>query len=186
MNRGTVWSNVSTYGSVGALGGQPPRATRQFTASESEKERNRQKFTDIPLVIAIPRRTAKAAAREEQRNSRRRTIRRERRKMAERNMLFIFLSPIFLSIPVPAGRLPDAIFCPTAYSRTFFCRKLFWVYCGSGSPACRLDSPRWVRRENEDKRSVAIFFRLGGFFLQLWPPRATDQPENTGRKQHRG
>ena len=28
MSRGTVWSNVSTYGSVGALGGQPPRATR--------------------------------------------------------------------------------------------------------------------------------------------------------------
>ncbi len=28
MTRGTVCSNVCTYGSVGALGGQPPRATR--------------------------------------------------------------------------------------------------------------------------------------------------------------
>jgi hypothetical protein len=32
MSRGTVWSNVSTYGSVGALGGQPPRATQPHIA----------------------------------------------------------------------------------------------------------------------------------------------------------
>ena len=31
MIRGTVCSNVCMYGSVGALGGQPPRATRQYT-----------------------------------------------------------------------------------------------------------------------------------------------------------
>jgi len=30
MPRGTVCSHAGTYGSVGALGGQPPRATRQF------------------------------------------------------------------------------------------------------------------------------------------------------------
>ena len=32
MIRGTVCSNVCMYGSVGALGGQPPRATRQYTS----------------------------------------------------------------------------------------------------------------------------------------------------------
>jgi hypothetical protein len=49
MIRGTVCSNTSTYGSVGALGGQPPRATRLISA----KRLRTYFFRSVPRLFRI-------------------------------------------------------------------------------------------------------------------------------------
>ena len=50
MTRGTVCSNVCTYGSVGALGGQPPRATRPLRRRRTPFPRHRRPRAGGALV----------------------------------------------------------------------------------------------------------------------------------------